>query len=302
MGVITRGHFAKALWPGVNAWWSKDYNSWNTEWDQIFMSYPSTKAYEEDVGIMGFGLAQVKDEGSPVTYEESRQSFLKRYTNVVYALGFQITREMYEDDQYALMEARSQALSRSMRITKEKVAINVLNRAFNPNFKGADGIEMCSTVHLLKGGGTFANELSSPADLSEVSLEQATIDIAGFVDDKSLEIAIMPKKLVVPRQLGYEATRILKSVLQNDTANNAVNALAQMNAIPQGHIVNHYLNDPDAWFILTDCPHGLKMMERRAIEFDTDNDTDTQNAKYLSTERYVPGWTDPRGIFGSPGA
>jgi len=302
MGTITRGSFAKALWPGINKWYGMEYTEWPVEYSDIFTTNQSNQAYEEDVLIQGFGLASVKNEGDSIEFDDAKQAWVTRYTNVTYAKGFVVTREMYEDKLYNIMEKRSKALAFSMRQTKETVGANVLNRAENGSYVGGDGKTLFSTIHPLAIGGTWANILATDADLSESSLEQACIDIEGFVDDRALKISAMPHCLIVPRQLGFEAERILKSYLQNDSANNALNALMSRNSFPGGTKINHYLTDTDAWFIKTNVPDGMKMFQRRTMQFDMDNDFDTENAKYKSSERDVFGWTDPRGLFGSPGA
>lgn len=303
MGIITSSAFAKALWPGIHAWYGKAYNEWPEEWSQLFDVKQSSKQYEEDVGISSFGLAKVKPEGAGVSYDEERQAFLTRYTHVVYANGFIITREMVEDDQYAVAgERKSQGLAFSMRQTKEVVGANVYNRAFTSAYAGGDGLELLSDVHANFAGGTWSNELSTAADLSEASLEQSCIDIAKFTNDRGLQISVMPKQLIVPTDLMFEAERILMSQYRPGTANNDVNALKAMGKFPGGVVVNHYLTDADAWFISTNAPNGMCMYQRRKMEMGIDNDFDTENAKYKATERYSFGWTDPRGLFGSPGA
>lgn len=302
MATITSSSFAKALWPGVNAWYGKSYKDYPTEYTAIFPKYSSKKAYEEDVGTSSLGLAQEKGQGDSVSYDDERQGFTTRYSHIVYALGFIITREMYEDDQYGIVGKRkSTALARSMRQTKETVAANVLNRAFNDAYTGGDGLELCSTAHVNVAGGTFANELATSADLSEAALEQACIDIAAFTDDRGLLIAARPTKLIIHPANMFEAQRILNSNLQVNTAENNTNALKDMGMV--GNIViNHYLTDADAWFLQTDVPDGLKYFERRADQFEMDNDFDTENAKFKATGRYSFGWSDPRGFYGSPGA
>jgi hypothetical protein len=302
MSVTNSSSFAKALWPGVNAWYGKAYNEYPVEYKKLFDTFQSRKQFEEDVGVSGFGLAVVKPEGSPITYDSERQAFINRYQHVVYALGFVITREIVEDDQYDVVgQRKAQGLAYSMRQTKETIAANVYNRAFNSSYTGGDGKELCATDHPNFAGGTWANELSTAADLSEAALEQACIDIAGFTNDRGLLIAAKPKTLVIPRQLMFEAKRILGSDGQVYSADNTLNAIKTMGMIPEV-VVNHYLTDADAWFIRTDIPHGMKHFERRADSFDMDNDFDTENAKYKATARYSFGWTDPRGLFGSPGA
>lgn len=302
MSVINSGSFAKALWPGVNAWYGKAYSEYSVEHTELFETFKSSKAFEEDVGVSSFGLAVVKPEGSSISYDSERQAFITRYSHVVYALGFVITREMVEDDQYAMVgQRKAQGLAFSMRQTKEVVAANVYNRAFNSSYTGGDGKELLATDHPLFAGGTWANELSTAADLSEAALEQAHIDIAGFTNDRGLLIAVKPTKLIVPRQLMFEAKRILAPDGRPGTDTNDVNAMKAMGLAPSV-CVNHYLTDADAWFLRTNVPHGMKHWERRADSFDMDNDFDTENAKYKATARYSFGWTDPRGLFGSPGA
>jgi len=300
---ISRSNFAKALWPGVNAWYGKAYDEHPVEYTMLFNTYNSNKAYEEDVGISSFGLASVKGEGNSIAYDEENQAFLTRYAHVVYGLGFVVTKEMFEDDLYGVVgQRRARALAFSMRQTKEIVAANVYNRAFNASYKGGDSKEMCATDHPNWAGGTWANELATAADLSEAALEQASIDIMNFTNDRGLNISVIPQTLIIPPDLVFEAERILASPYRVGTADNDVNALRSMGKFPGGIKVNHYLTDADAWFIRTNAPDGLKHFERRAMKFDIDNDFDTENAKFKATERYSFGWTDPRAIYGSPGA
>jgi len=302
MAVISSGHFAYALYPGVSKWYQGSYDEFTPQYPEIFTYNKSKRAYEEEVGQTGFGLAPVKNEGQGITYDTQVQGYMKRYTHVTYGIGFVITREMYEDDLYDVAaRRRAQGLAFSMRQTKETIAANVLNRAFTAAYTGGDGVELCATTHPNKSGGTWKNELTTAADLSEAALEQARIDIADFQTDRGLKINYKPVGLVIPPELEFEACRILKSVLQNDTANNATNALKSLGTIPKV-IVNNYLTDTDAWFIKTGCPDGMKWYERRADEFGMDNDFDTELAKFKATARFSFGWTDPRGIFGSPGA
>lgn len=302
MSVINSGSFAKALWPGVNAWYGKAYDEFPVEYTSLFEKYTSNKAWEEDVGISSFGLAVQKGEGAPISYDSERQAFVTRYQHVVYALGFVITREMMEDDQYDVVgQRKAQGLAFSMRQTKEVIAANVYNRAFSGSYTGGDGVAMIATNHPNIAGGTWSNRIATNADLSEASLEQACIDIAGFTNDRGLLIAVRPDSLIIPRQLMFEAKRILASDGRVGTDLNDLNALKTMGIIPKV-VTNHYLTDPDAWFIRTNVKHGLKYFERRADSFDMDNDFDTENAKFKATARYSFGWTDPRGIYGSEGA
>lgn len=302
MSLINSGSFAKALWPGVNAWYGKSYNEYSTEYDKLFDKFTSNRAFEEDVGITSFGLAVQKPEGTPISYDTERQGFLTRYQHVVYALGFVISREIMEDDQYDVVgQRKAQGLAFSMRQTKEVVAANVYNRAFTAGFVGGDGVTLLANNHPTIAGGTFSNVIATAADISEAALEQACIDIAGFTNDRGLLIAVRPKTLVIPRQLMFETKRILGSDGRAGTDNNDLNAIKTMGLIPEV-VTNHYLTDTDAWFIRTDVPHGMKYFERRADAFDMDNDWDTENAKFKATARYSFGWTDPRALYGSAGA
>lgn len=308
MAVITTSNFAKALWPGVNKWYGDAYKDYPTEWDKIFKTQKSSKAYEEDVGISSLGYANEKTQGGPISYDDMRQGFTTRYTHIVYALGFIITREMYEDDQYGVIGSKkAKALARSMRQTKEVNAANVLNRAFNTSYLGGDASTLVasaggggSATHAHVAGGTWTNGPTAAVDLSEAALEQAVIDIAAWTDDRGLLIAARPTRLVIPPQLMFDAHRILKSTLRAGVADNDANALKDMGMMGDV-VVNHYLTDTDAWFLLTDVQDGLKHFERRADQFEMDNDFDTENAKFKATGRYSFGWTDPRGIYGSPG-
>jgi len=302
MSIINSGSFAKALWPGVNAWYGKAYNEYDTEFDQLFDKNTSTKAFEEDVGVSSFGLAVQKGEGAPISYDSERQAFTTRYQHAVFALGFIITREMMEDDQYDVVgQRKAQGLAFSMRQTKEVIGANVYNRAFNSSYTGGDGSALISSSHANLKGGTWSNQIATASDLSEAALEQACIDIAGFTNDAGLLVAVKPETLIIPRQSIFEAKRILGSDGRVGTDNNDINAIKGMGLIPKV-VVNHYLTDVDAWFIRTNVPHGMKYFERRADQFDMDNDWDTENAKFKATARYSFGWTDPRGLYGSAGA
>jgi hypothetical protein len=302
MSVINSGSFAKALWPGVNAWYGKEYNEYPVEWDKLFEKHKSSRAFEEDVGVSSFGLAVAKPEGTSVTFDSERQGFTTRYQHVVYALGFVITREMMEDDLYDIVgQRKAQGLAFSMRQTKEIVAANVYNRAFNASYTGGDGVSMVNASHPNIAGGTWSNQIAVAADLSEASLEQACIDIAAFTNDRGLLIGVRPEALIISRSMPFEAKRILSTDGRVGTANNDLNAIKDMGMIPKV-ILNHYLTDQDAWFIRTNVKNGLKYFERRADAFDMDNDWDTENAKFKATSRYSFGWTDPRAIYGSAGA
>lgn len=298
---ITSSSFTKALWPGVNAWYGEAYADYQPQWTPIFSQEKSSRAFEEDVGISGFGYAVQKPEGSQISYDTMVQGFVTRYQHVVYGLGFTITREMYEDDQYGVIgKKRAKALARSMRLTKDVLAASVLNRAFTSTYTGGDAKELCATDHPNVAGGTWSNELAVAANLSEAALEQMNIDIMKFTDDRGLKIAVKPKQLIIPPDLVFEAERILKTDGRVGTANNDLNALKTMGKVGK-IVVNQYLTSTTAYFLQTDVQDGLKYFERRGDQFDMDNDFDTENAKYKATARYSFGWTDARCIYGTPG-
>ena len=302
MPVITTGSFAKALLPGIKVWYGQAYDEHVPEYPMCFNEESSDKAYEEYVGTTAFGLAAIKAEAAPIVYDSMEQGFVTRLTNIVYALGFIITREAFNDNQYDRdAKQKSKALAFSIRQTKEILGANVFNRAFSSSYVGGDSVEMCSVSHVNKSGGTYANKLAVDADLSEYALEQACIDIAKFTDDRGKKIAIRSLALLIPPDLEFEAGRILMSVQQNDSANNAINVIKATGKIPQGAKVNHYFTDTDAWFIRTNCPDGMVYQNRESDTFDVDNDFDTRNAKYMAMFRCAFGWVDPRGIYGSAG-
>lgn len=301
-GVITSSSFAKLLWPGLNSVYGKEYADYPVEWEQLFEKNTSDRAYEEDLGLSSFGLAAVKAEGAPIQYDTERQGFTSRYNHVVYALGFIITREIYEDDLYGKVGAqKAKALARSMRQTKEINGANVYNRAFTAGYVGGDGATLVSSSHANVAGGTWSNQIATASDLSEAALEQAVIDIAGFRDDRGLLIAAKPEQLVIPYQQQFEAHRILGANGRVGTDFNDPNAIKDMSLF-KDVTVNHYFTDSDAWFIRTNVKDGLKYFERRADQFEMDNDFDTENAKFKATARYSFGWSDPRAIYGSAGA
>ena len=302
MSVITTGNHPKALWPGVKRWWGREYGEHPVEWKDLFEQADSDKAYEEDVELTGFGLMPQKPEGDSISYTSETQGAVKRYTHVVYGLGWICTEEEYEDSQYPVVsKRRTSALAFSMRQTEEIVGANVYNRAFNSSYTGGDGKEMCATDHPVVGG-TQSNELAVAADLSEASLENMLIQIMQAKNSRGLNISLIGQKLIVPPSLSFEAHRILKSSQQNDTPNNAVNALRSMGMLPKGVSVNHYLTDSDAWFVRTNAPAGPTRYNRRAAAFASDSDFDTANRKAKATIRFAVGWTDWRGAYGTPGA
>lgn len=301
MSVMMTGHWGRALEPGVNAWYGDTYKEYPQFYKDMFDVEKSTKHREEDVGIFSFGLAHVKAEGAPVNYDSEQQGFVARYTHVEYALGFVISKILVEDDLYDKVGMRrAQSLAFSMRQTKEVVAALVYNRAVTSGYTGPDGKVLLATDHLLGKGGTFSNKPSTDLDLSEATLEQATIDIMGFQDDAGKKIMAMPQDLIIPPASFAIAHRILNSTLRGGTANNDANVLKDKNLIKRV-IVNPFLTDSDSWFLRTNVPHGMKFFERRADEFSMSPDFDTDNAKFKATMRFSAGWTDPRGIYGSMG-
>lgn len=302
MATITTGNFSKALWPGVNAWYGKSYAEFKPQWPDLFTKHTSSKNYEEDMYQSSLGLASVKPEGTPTTYDSSRQGWVTRYTHVVYSLGFMITEEAVSDNLYAEAGERdAKDLAFSMRQTKENVATNVYNRAFTSGYTGGDGSILCVTSHSNLTGGTWQNTLTTAADLSEASLEQAYLDIQDWTNDRGLKIHLQPQTLILPSELRFEAERILMSPYRVGSTDNDINALKSMGLFSKV-VINNYLTDADAWFIRTNSPHGMKCFQRWGLKFATDNDFDTTNAKFKATERYSFGWSDPRGLYGSPGA
>ena len=298
--LINSGAISKALMPGVRTWFGNMYNRFPEEYSKIFDIKKSVKNFEEDVNINGIGMGAVIPEGTGVSYDTMSQGGVKRYTHVEYGRGFIVTRVQMEDNQYPeVARAMSESLGVGMKQLKETVAANVLNRANNSSYVGFDGIELTASNHLLTKGGTLSNELATAAELSEASLEQCLIDIGGFVDDTSMKMQAKGQCLIIPRQLEFEAQRILKSELKNDTAENATNVLKSGRYLPQGFLVNHYLTSATKFFVKTDVPKGLTHFERRGLEIKNDTDFDSENMKFKMTERYSFGWTDFRGIFGN---
>ena len=299
---ISRGQLVKELEPGLNALFGLEYKRYENQHAEIFDTENSDRAFEEEVMLSGFANAQVKPEGSGVTFDNAQETFTARYSHETIALAFAITEEAIEDNLYDRLASRyTKALARSMANTKQVRAANVLNNAFNANFAGGDGVELCSAVHPTIAG-TFSNELGTSADLNETSLEQSLIDIAAFTDERGLKVAARGVKMIIPSELQFTAERLMKSQGRVGTADNDINAVVSMGMIPQGYVVNNYLTDTDAYFIKTDVPNGLKMFVRSPIKTAMEGDFDTGNVRYKARERYSFGFSDPRGIFGSPGA
>jgi phage major head subunit gpT-like protein len=301
-GVITTGNHPKALWPGMHAFFGVTYNEKPKQWKEIFDVEKSTKNYEEDTLVTGFGLAPEKAQGASISYDSHTQGYTKRYTHVVYGLGYIVTREEEEDNLYeSVSKKRIRGLAFSHRQTEEIVHANILNRGFNSSFVGGDAKELLATDHPTVNGSQ-SNELAVAADFSEASLEDLLIQVRQAKDDRGNRIALRAVKLIVPNNLMFEAQRVTKSELRSGTSNNDINAVRSMGLIPEGIAVNDYLTDADAWFLKTDCPNGMMHFDRRALEFKTDSDFDTENMKAKATRRYSTGWTDWRAMFGSPGA
>jgi hypothetical protein len=303
MAVISTGSHPAALWPGVQAWYGNAYKDFSPEYTALFEVMTSDKAYEEDIVTKPFGLATVKEEGATITYDSHSQGYTKRYTHVTYGSGYIVTEEELEDNQYAAVSGkRAPMLARSLRKTTEIIAANVYNNAFTSGYTGGDGSVLCVTSHATAAGNQ-SNTLTVAADLSEASLEDLCVLIMGMQDERGLIINAMPQSLHVPRQLIFEATRILKSVQQSGTVNNDINAMRNLGYLTAGPQVNHYLTDTDAFFIRTDVPDSMKFLWRRKpTSPQMDNDFDTSNAKTKATMRFSCGWSDWRGVAGSPGA
>jgi len=301
MAIINTGAHPKALWPGVNAWFGAKYAEHAQEYPAIFDVQSSSQNFEEDVQNSGFGLAQVKPEGQSTSYDSHSQGYISRYTHVAYSLGYICTKEELDDNLYdKVSRQRAASLAFSMQQTRENVGANVLNRAFDSNYLGGDNLELLSALHVRSDGSTYANEITA-ADLSEASLEDVCILIGQATNDNGLKISIQPKRLIIPVEESFNAARILKSVQQNDSANNAINALRVMGSIPE-YSVNHYLSDDAAFFVTTTSPDGLKWFDRIGTEFRKDENFDTDNAKAKAYMRFSAGWSDPRGCYGSAGA
>ena len=300
---ISRSQLVKELEPGLNALFGLEYNRYDNEHAEIFITETSDRAFEEEVMLSGFASAAAKSEGAPVVFDDATEAYTSRYTHQTFALAFAITEEAIEDNLYDRLAARyTRALARSMSQTKQQIAADVLNNAFTNTVTGGDGVELCATNHPLANGGTFANELATSADLSETSLEQSLIDIAALVDERGLKIALQGTKLIIPKELQFTAERILKTPNRVGTADNDINAILNMGMVPQGYRVNHFLTDTDAFFIMTDAPNGLKHFVRSPVKTAIEGDFDTGNVRFKARERYSFGFSDARGIFGSPGA
>jgi len=306
---ISRQQLAKELEPGLNALFGLEYKNYENQHTEIFDTENSDRAFEEEVMLSGFDTASVKSEGAAVVYDNAQETFTARYQHETVALAFSLTEESVEDNLYDKLSARyTKALARSMAQTKQIKAADVLNKGFTAGVTGGDGATLFSgqTAGRAAGhptiAGKFVNELLVSADLSETSLETCLIDIAKMTDERGLKIAAKGMKLIIPSKLQFAAERIMKSAQRVGTADNDINAMKNMGMIPQGYVVNNFLNDDDAFFIKTDVPNGMKHMVRAPIKTAMEGDFETGNMRYKARERYSFGWSDPRGIFGSPGA
>ena len=298
---ISRNQLVKELEPGLNALFGLEYKQYENQSAEIYTTESSDRAFEEEVMLSGFASAQVKPEGSGVSYDNAQETFTARYTNETIALAFAITEEAIEDNLYDSLSARyTKALARAMAYTKQVKGATILNEAFSTTH--GDGVALCSTSHPLVSGGTNSNTPSTAADLNETSLEAAVISVAGWTDERGLLIAAKPRKLIIPPALQFVATRLLETEGRVGTADNDVNAIKNNGSVPQGYSVNHYLTDTDAWFLMTDVPNGLKHFTRAPMSTSMDADFDTGNSRYKARERYSFGVSDPLGVYGSPGA
>ena len=300
---ISRSQLLKELLPGLNALFGLEYAKYGEEHKEIFETETSDRSFEEETKLSGFGSAPTKSEGSAIEYDNAQEAWTARYTHETVAMGFSITEEAIEDNLYDSLSSRyTKALARAMAYTKQVKAASILNNAFNNNFTFGDGVELCSTAHPLVNGATNSNEPTTAADLNETSLEAAIIQIGGWTDERGLLIASQPRKLIIPANLQFVATRLLETEGRVGTADNDVNALRNNGSIPEGYAINHYLTDTDAWFLMTDVPNGLKHFTRSPMSTSMDADFDTGNSRYKARERYSFGVSDPLGIYGSPGA
>ena len=300
---ISRAQLLKELLPGLNALFGLEYKSYGEEHKDIYETESSERSFEEETKLSGFSAAPVKAEGQAIAYDNAQEAWTARYNHETIALGFSITEEAVEDNLYDSLSKRyTKALARGMAYTKQVKAASTLNNAFSALYTGGDGVSLCSTAHPLVSGGVNSNRPATAADLNETSLESAVIQVAAWTDERGLLIAAKPKKLVIPPALMFVAKRLLSTELRVGTTDNDINALKAMGAVSEGFTVNHWLTDTNAWFLMTDVPNGLKHFVRSPMANSMDGDFDTGNVRYKARERYSFGWSDPLGIFGSPGS
>ena len=298
---INRAQLVKELVPGLHALFGLEYERYNNEHEDIFDTENSERAFEEEVMLSGFGEAPTKGEGAAVIYDTAQESWTSRFTHETIALAFALTEEAIEDNLYDTLSSRY-TIARSMQQTKQVKAANVLNNAFSSSYVGGDGKELCATDHPTVANVDLSNELSTAADLNETSLEQSLIDIAGFKDERNLKVNAQARKLIIPPALQFVADRLMETPGRVGTSDNDINAIRNMGMVSEGYVVNHYLTDTDAFFIKTDVPNGLKHFVRTPVSTSMEGDFETGNVRYKARERYSFGWSDWRGIFGSPGA
>ncbi|MHB0978459.1 MAG: phage major capsid protein [Minisyncoccota bacterium] len=300
---ISRAQLLKELLPGLNGLFGLEYARYPEEHKDIYEIDKSNRSFEEEQKLSGFGAAPTKNEGAGITYDNAQESYTARYTHETIALGFAITEEAVEDNLYDSLSSRyTKALARAMAYTKQVKAAAVLNNAFSGSYVGGDGVSLCSASHPTVGGTTNSNRPAVGVDLNETSLEAATIQISAWTDERGLLIAAKPKKLCIPPALQFVATRLLQTEQRVGTNDNDINALKTNGTISGGYAINHWLTDPNAFFVTTDVPNGLKMFERVAIKTAMDGDFETGNVRYKSRERYSFGYSDPLSLWGSPGS
>ncbi len=300
---ISRAQLLKELLPGLNALFGLEYARYGEEHKEIYETEKSERSFEEETKLSGFSAAPVKNEGQAIAYDNAQEAFTARYNHETIALGFSITEEAVEDNLYDSLSARyTKALARAMAYTKQVKGAAVINNGFTAGYVGGDGATLFSTQHPLVNGGYNSNRPTTGADLNETSLEAAVIQIAAWTDERGLLIAAKPRKLIVPPSLQFVATRLLETSLRVGTTDNDINALKNNGSIPEGYTINHFLTDNNGWYLTTDVPNGLKHFERSPLENKMDGDFDTGNVRYKSRERYSFGWSDPLGVFGSPGS
>jgi len=300
---ISRAQLLKELLPGLNALFGLEYARYGEEHKEIYETETSERSFEEETKLSGFSAAPVKNEGSAIAYDNAQEAWSTRYTHETIALGFSITEEAIEDNLYDSLSARyTKALARAMAYTKQVKAATVLNNGFSSSYPGGDGQALFSTAHPLVSGGTNSNTPAVQVDLNETSLEAAVIQIAAWTDERGLLIAARPKKMIVPPALMFVADRLLETELRVGTNDNDINAIKNMGAVPEGYTVNHFLTDPNAWFLTTDVPNGMKHFVRTPLQNSMDGDFDTGNVRYKARERYSFGWSDPLGMWGSSGS
>jgi hypothetical protein len=302
---ISRAQLLKELLPGLNALFGLEYKRYGEEHKEVYETETSERSFEEETKLSGFSAAPVKNEGTAIAYDNAQEAWTARYNHQTIALGFSLTEEAVEDNLYDTLSARyTKALARAMAYTKQVKAAAVLNNGFNTSgsYNGGDGVSLFNVSHPLVSGGVNSNTQATPTDLNETALENAVIQIAAWTDERGLLIAAQPRKLIVPPGNQFVATRLLETELRVSTADNDINAIKNNGSIPEGYAINHFLTDSDSYFLTTDVPNGMKHFVRTPLSTSMDGDFDTGNVRYKARERYSFGWSDPLGMWGSPGA